>query len=488
VCLQRMVAHLDFISAFLLGCTSRFYRSEILTLWTREHGEPVSLTDVGADHAYSERFVESTITKLDLCPIFTSSSCLELISAVPKQLHMRHAVAALDIAFLLPYVAPIPKSSPQDAALQTAGCSVAENLPSNMHQGSDSKTPQAKLTPFQIAIACRSARVENAMLHEPFIRRDENLVDNPNGRMSSLHLDITRLPNAHLGVRPYRHVTVRRAALSRHERLYARMDTAACVNTELLLEFATLIHEPKICELLCELSAMQVPARCVLELSFPRATSCTESYTRIGAEYNAQIGPHVDNAGARTASCAQVDSKIQCDAGSQATAAGTTSSQSIESPGADCITVCEYLADCPYVLDVRRILKTLVRTRGAGGAWLHVANLAADLGDLELLDLVAQTCNFPPLEAADIKSRLIWRTMYDSIKIRRISERRKRLATFKLPVVYHPCLQQRAFSAHSCCSQTITPEEVVTRLLPYAAMIQENRSNAIAWLSCHETP
>jgi F-box domain len=74
VCLERIVAHLDFISVFLLGCTSRFYRSEVLTLWTREHGEPVSLTDVAADHTYSERFIESAKTKLDLCPIISSST------------------------------------------------------------------------------------------------------------------------------------------------------------------------------------------------------------------------------------------------------------------------------------------------------------------------------------------------------------------------------------------------------------------------------
>lgn len=479
-CLERVLHHLDFMSAFLLSCASARLRTDTLRLWLRTHHAPATINDLD-ESTVSVAFGVNARRAISDSALHTSSSCFEYSSVIPHPLPLRHAAAALDIPSMLAVLPPwncALDSVDMDGSQAEWGCSKTDG-------SKRSRAPAAKLTPLQVAVICHSARAVQALLLDKWDRRDPMLIDNDDGVHESLNLDVSKLPNAHLGYYCDFDTNGRRTGICRWKNIGARIANGPdekhsspydvetcikrCVNPKHLLEVAVLCHNPDICEMLCHQTQMKAPVYSVAELLSPNGSVCAATFTRLGTE-RSQDSSDFDM---QSLTCGET---------------GALDESNFQSHGTPSTIVlyCENLDACPYVQGLLRICKAMAATaRLSGNSSMTALHHAADFGDENLMNHLLQSCSDKVARIANVIKRIRWRLLYDSAKYLKMRESmQSAVDAFQTDIpMFRSCAILGGRPQNIYKVRKTSQNEFELLLSPFASRLAERRHGILRYLS-----
>jgi hypothetical protein len=436
--LDRIVKHLDILSALLLSCTNRRLRRDVWPLWVRHaHSAPDPPCHL------AEAFTSVASAALSRSALHTSSPHFTKSSAIPCPLPLRHAAAALDIAQL---VAVLPACELEDSSVSA-------------DRSDGKRPPPAKISALQTAVLCRSARAVGALLGE--------------GHVSTplrLDLNVRRLPNALLGtytvptvfgkchqqcsVYATREVTVRTTdhpdAVVSLVHASAMMVSRTCVNTSSVLEMAVLMHDAATCELLCSRQGFGVPSYALSELLCPTLSVCAASMVCLGADCDeSETAADMDVSARDSENCAV----------------------SIDKRKRRVLSFCEHLEACLYISGLYRITLALARSsKLRDEVSMGARHMAADYGNAELLSIGCDVREIPTSTRAALARRQEWRILYEAAKTAAAID-------IDLTCVrFHHCISSDLpVSIDAVNSRLATDEELSTMILPYCRRAQARR-------------
>jgi hypothetical protein len=490
--LERVVKHLDALSALLLSCVSRRLECDVLRLWAQHQAS----APPPPDHL-AGIFTRSADAALARSALHTPSPCFIHSSLIPFPLPLRHAAAALDIARLIVVLSPPQQCAP-------------EPVPGK------APTP-AKISALQTAVLCRSSRAVSALIGEYSI--------SPRLR---LDLDAQRLPNAHLGkytvpaisgkrARPggvYKTKVITVRTISNPDAVVSLVDASVlflsrtCVNTRSLLELAVLTHDAASCELLCARPGIEAPLYALSELIDPALSLCGASAARLGAEasvnnvadasettpedFDCMVSQYKSKEGWKSRGkhrqkdgkngTKMIDDYTDKDTKSRAERSANEGDRKVvdeieHSPVI--LSFCEDLDACRYASTLLRITLALSNNcRLQDEISINARHMAADYGDMGLVSLGYGTSGLPESMRAVIVKRQRWRLLYEAAKVSSAWD------PAQTRVYVHSC-------STSCPSTNVrakrswpaTDCELVSLVFPYMERVRVRRLGVIKELS-----